>query len=147
MRFLRTSENGYGDSYVRSNLDSYEIWLKPTYNKWCQGLIKDPFPYEIDKRNRLELKWNFHILFTGVVIYEFHSITEFIVSEIDIAPSEGQLVELIRLSHDLLGTNFGQSRKEFSVLPSISELSPEAIDKTLPMLFEVLHSLQERKSQ
>ena len=147
MRFSKTSEISYGDSFIRSNLESHGFWLAPTYNKWCRALIKDPLPYEKDREDRLELTWNFHILFNEVVIYEFHSVTEFLISEIQIAPSEGQLVELIRLSHDLLGVDFSHKKKEFPVLPSISELSPETIHKTLPMLSEVLRSLQERNRQ
>lgn len=133
MQFSRMISNGSGSSHVQLNFDDL---------RWYDGT---PFQFQKSfqptiKENILDITWYHFIYFKGGQLFKFHSYSQAQISDDEIAPTDEQIKELIIISHKHLQQWFEERRGEYVILPPIQDISPDAIEKTVPLLKEVLLS-------
>ena len=125
MIFIPEPTANYGNSnvpFTHDDLLKIENGLIKTQKIFYATIL-----YKEDSKALLETKWQYITTCDGGQVYEFHSCKSFNISEMDVAVTDGQLRELILLTHHQLQEDYKNVLEDYFFLTPLSEVSDECI--------------------
>lgn len=140
MKFQLKGHTGSGSAHAPINFDSLH-WYDHTplqFRTTLYPVLKKPEPFDTEKRKRLELTWYHWIFYKGSELFQFHSYSEYFISEPEITPTPEQLKEMVIDSHNYLRQSFEERRKEFFIFEPLEQISEDTIQQTANQLHSFL---------
>lgn len=145
MKIELKRHTGSGSSHVPLNFTNL-TWYDNTPFNFRTNLIpvlKKADPLDKLQRVQLELIWKHWIFFKGSELFEFHSYSEYYLSETDIPAASEQLVDIIKQSHAYLKNAFKERRKEFYIFEPMTDLDEDTIQQTVSQLSSFLRQIHQ----
>ena len=142
MKFTIKGGSGSGSNYPGNFEDlSWYDGSPFRWGKFMRPALRKALDFETNQDIKLEANWFYKVFFKGSEIYNFHTYFEYCISEVDTPPTDQQLRDVIKKSHEYLVMLFNERRKEHPILGEISPLPEEAILQTVDHLRQVLLDL------
>lgn len=143
MKIQLKGHTGSGSSHVPLNFINLG-WYDNTPFNFRTNLIpvlKRPDHNDILQRVQLELTWKHWIIFKGKELFEFHSYSEYYLSETSIEATIEQLENIIIESYSYLKKSFEERRKEFYIFEEMKDLDESAIFQSVSQLNSFLNQI------
>jgi len=131
MKFTHTGNYHSGHTTASVVLDNIRFGdlSKMTYRTLCRMRVLDAEERDIDKSKKLEIDWNYTILYDGNSIFNFTTHERFHLTETESKPSIYELKEVIKITFSFLKRAFEERRKEFNLFDPIAEIDEDNLEQ------------------